>query len=505
MDQDDDYVWVSLPTGNPRCSSPTSADAAAHETTGAENRHLHLPPEQRLAGHGGQLLPKPFTRDYIRLLHAFHDLQGARAAISEPRAVYLDDISAYVDSIADRLWIVNQKIHDNPELGYKEYIAHEALTAFMRSYHGWEVTPSAYGLETAWFAVYDTGKKGPVVSFNAEMDALVGIGHSCGHNLIATASVAGALATASVVHRHALGGKVVLYGTPAEEGGGGKVKLIQAGAYRDHRVDVSLMAHPGITADAALVRTAAYTAFRVEYFGREAHAAANPWLGINALDALVTAYNALSVLRQQIMPGDVVQGNITDGGAAPNIIHAYAAGNFVVRASTRARLAELRAKVDACFEAGAKATGARLKMTDGQSYADHVPNAVLGRSYTRYWNELVPDKADPYEPPTSRIPTDQDRDMTRGTTMASTDQGDVSYEMPSLHAGFSIIPGPGGQGPHNPEFASAAGTRDSFGRCLRAGKALAGTALEVLTQEGLVDEVKAAWEEDMKRYGKDCT
>lgn len=301
---------------------------------------------------------------------------------------------------------------------------------------------------------------------------------------------------------HALPGKVVLFGTPAEEGGGGKIKLIKAGAYRDHDVDVSLMSHPGITADCALNRTTAYARFRVEYFGKEAHAAANPWLGVNALDALITAYNALSVLRQQTMPGDIIQGHITDGGAAPNIIHAYAAGVFVARADTLARLKQLRPKVDACFEAGAKATGARLKVTEEGAYADHVPNRVLARSYTRYWNELVPSKEDPYEPPTSKIPLDQDVDEARGVSRASTDQGDVSYEMPSLHVGFSIVPGPEGQGPHNPEFAAAAGKRDAFERCLRVAKALAGTALDVLTQHGLLEEAKKAWEKDMEKYGK---
>lgn len=332
------------------------------------------------------------------------------------------------------------------------------------------------------------------------LDALVGIGHACGHNLIATVSLAGALATAYMIKAHSLPGKVVIFGTPAEEGGGGKIKLIQAGAYRDHNVDVSLMGHPGIVCDAALARTTAYTRFRVEYFGREAHAAANPWLGINALDALITAYNALSVLRQQTMPGDIIQGHITDGGAAPNIIHSYAAGVFVVRADTRARLQELRTKVDACFEAGAKATGAKLKVTEEGAYADHVPNRVLGRSYTKYWNKLVPWKEAPYDPPTSKIPLDQDKDETRGVTRASTDQGDVSYEMPSLHVSFSIVPGPGGQGPHNPEFASAAGERDAFDRCLRVAKALAGTALDILTQKGLLEEVKKAWEKDMYKY-----
>lgn len=335
---------------------------------------------------------------------------------------------------------------------------------------------------------------------NHSLDALVGIGHACGHNLIATASLAGALATAAVMKNHSLPGKVVLFGTPAEEGGGGKVKFIEAGAYRDHDVDISLMGHPGITADCALNRTTAYARFRVEYFGKEAHAAANPWLGINALDALITAYNALSVLRQQTMPGDIIQGHITDGGAAPNIIHAYAAGVFVARANTLARLKQLRPKVDACFQAGATATGAKLKVTEEAAYADHVPNRVLARSYTRYWNELVPSKEDPYEPPTSKIPLDQDADEARGATGASTDQGNVSYEMPSLHVGFSIVPGPEGQGPHNPEFAAAAGKRDAFERCLRAAKALAGTALDVLTKDGLLEEVKKAWEKDMERY-----
>ncbi|KAI0025432.1 hypothetical protein F4780DRAFT_768285 [Xylariomycetidae sp. FL0641] len=396
----------------------------------------------------------------------------------------LDQISDWVDGIADELWPVNKKIHDNPELGYEEYIAHETLTKFMESRPGWKVTPSAYGLPTAWTAVFDSGKKGPVVSFNVEMDALDGIGHACGHNLIASASVAGGLAAAEMMSQKSLGGKVVMFGTPAEEGGGGKIKLIQAGAYRDHHVDINLISHPGIVKNSALVRTAAYTAFKVEYFGREAHAAASPWLGINALDALITAYNAISVLRQQTMPGDVIQGNISHGGVRPNVIHAYTAGNFVVRANTQERAKELKKKVDACFAAGASATGATLKMTPVQSYADHVPNRVLGKLYRQYFNPLCPDES---------IPDNQDVDEIEGRTMASTDQGDISYAMPSLSPGFSIPPGPGGSGPHNPGFAKTAGTKVAFERALRVGKALAGTAVDILSSETLLAEVKREW------------
>ncbi|OLN85676.1 Peptidase M20 domain-containing protein 2-like protein 3 [Colletotrichum chlorophyti] len=405
---------------------------------------------------------------------------------------YLDEISSIVASLSDALWPVNKTIHDNPELGYHEFIAHDALTSFMSTQPGWKVTPSAYGMKTAWVAVYQspTRKPGPVVSFNAEMDCLKGIGHACGHNLIASASVAGAIATATLLSRHSLPGKVVLYGTPAEEGGGGKIRLLRAGAYSDHKVDLNLISHPGIVADTALMRTTAYADLSVEFFGREAHAAANPWLGINALDALVTAYNAISALRQQFMPGDVVQCNITHGGAAPNIIHAYAAVRYVVRATTQARLRELISKVERCFAAGADAAGAKFKVTRGGSYMDHVPNRVLGRSYTRYFNALLPEGAE-------GIPVDAGADEIRGRTMASTDQGDISYAMPSLSAGFAIPAGKGGQGPHNPEFAEAAGTREAFERSLRVGKALAGVAVDVFTKEGMLEEVKKAWRKDV--------
>ncbi|GME42252.1 Peptidase m20 [Neofusicoccum parvum] len=402
--------------------------------------------------------------------------------VSDPTSApdYLAEIGSYIDSIADPLWPINKKIHDNPELGYKEYIAHEALTSFLKAQKGWKVTPSAYGMETAFVAVFDSGKKGPVVSFNAEMDALEGIGHACGHNLIAMASLSGALAAAETMRKHDLSGKVVLFGTPAEEGGGGKIKLIEAGAYKSHGCDINLISHPGITSDSAVMRTAAYRSFKVEYFGREAHAAACPWLGINALDGLITAYTALSVLRQQTQPGDVLQGNITHGGVRPNIIHAYAAGDFVVRADTRARCDALFARAARCFEAGALSSGAKLVVTDTGAYADHVPSRTLARHYRAHFNRLG-----------GAIPA-PDIDEVNGRTMASTDQGDVSYALPSLSAGFWIRPGEQGNGPHSPDFAGAAGTKEAFGLSLRVGKGLAATAVDFLTKKGLVEE---AWKE----------
>ncbi|KAM0719756.1 hypothetical protein Q7P37_003889 [Cladosporium fusiforme] len=403
---------------------------------------------------------------------------------------YTDLISSFVDSLSSHLRLISLEIHDNPELRYKEIHAHELLTSFLRQQDAqrWEVTPSAYGIGTAFVAVFEGREEGAVVSFNAEYDALAGIGHACGHNLIAVASLAAALATAEVVRVKGLGGKVVLFGTPAEEGGGGKIRLLEAGAYRDHHVDVSLMSHPSVTPDAALVRTAAYAGMKVEYFGKEAHAAARPWEGINALDALVTAYNAISVLRQQTQPGDIIQCQIINGGLRPNIVHAYSSGQFVVRSATKARLDALHARVIHCLEGAATATGARLNITPSKyAYQDHVPNHALGRVYRRAFNDLG-----------GHIPRGGVEEFT-AVTQASTDQGNVSHALPSLHTNFWIRSedAEGGQlgGPHTPDFERAARTEESHDRAMRVGKALAATAVEVLTCPTLLAEIKREFDE----------
>jgi amidohydrolase len=318
------------------------------------------------------------------------------------------------------------------------------------------------------------------------LDALANLGHACGHNLIATASLAAGLATAEMMSRHDLPGKVFIFGTPGEEGiGGGKIRLLEAGAYKE--VDISLISHPGILNNSPRVRTTAFARIEVEYFGRAAHAANSPWLGVNALDALVIAYNAVSVLRQQTMPSDVIGMSITNGGAAPNIIHAYAAGVCVIRANTASRLKELQQKISACFRAGGEATGARVEIKITPGYLDHVPNRILAASYTKYWNALpnVPD------PP---IPCGEQLTFVK----ASTDQGNISYALPSVNASFSIPAGPLKGQPHSPEFEKSSATKEAFERALRVGKALAGTAIDVLSTPGLLDEIKDQWRQDME-------
>ncbi|CAO2658189.1 Nn.00g059120.m01.CDS01 [Neocucurbitaria sp. VM-36] len=398
---------------------------------------------------------------------------------------YISQIDNHITSLEPVLWPLNRFIHENPELAFEEHKAHEALTRFMQSQKVWQVTRSAFGMETAWTASYDSGKAGPAVSFNVEMDALPNLGHACGHNLIALASLSAALATVEMIKQHGLPGKVILFGTPGEEGvGGGKIRLLKAGAYDD--VDISLISHPGILNNSPFVRTTAFDRLEIEYFGRAAHAANSPWLGINALDALVIAYNAVSVLRQQTMPTDVIGMSITNGGAAANVIHAYASGVCVIRAATVSRLKELQAKVTACFRAGAEATGAKAEITVIKGYADHVPNRILADLYTNYWNSL-PNLPDPPIPPAGEFTW----------VKASTDQGNISYAMPSVNVSFAIPPGPQRGPPHSPEFEKSSGTMEAFQRALRVGKALAGTAVDVLGTAELIDEIKNQWKRDM--------
>lgn len=318
------------------------------------------------------------------------------------------------------------------------------------------------------------------------VDALPKLGHACGHNLIATASLAAGLATAAMIKRYDLPGKVLIFGTPGEEGiGGGKIRLLEAGAYKE--VDISLISHPGILNNSPRVRTTAFARIEAEYFGRPAHAANSPWLGINALDALVVAYNAVSVLRQQTMPTDVIGMSITNGGAAPNVIHAYAAGLCVIRSNTASRLKELQDKVTACFRAGGEATGARVEIKTTPGYLDHVPNRVLAASYTKYWNAL-PDVPDPPIPLEGQLTY----------VKASTDQGNISYAIPSVNASFTIPAGPLKGQPHSPEFEKSSSTEEAFGRALRVGKALAGTAVDVLCIPGLLLDIKRQWKRDME-------
>ncbi|KAI6781041.1 aminobenzoyl-glutamate utilization protein B [Emericellopsis cladophorae] len=405
-------------------------------------------------------------------------------ARNETVSPQFEAVSEYVDSIEDDLWRINKKIHDNPELGWEEEQAHELLTTFMESQDGWKVEKSAYNISTAFVAVFEGDSDGPVVSFNAEYDALPDLGHACGHNLIATASLAGALATAKIVRDEKLPGKVILFGTPAEESLGGKIKMLEAGIFEDYGIDVSIMAHPS-TSDTPYAITSSTDRFEVEYYGKEAHASAGPYEGINAQDALVLAYNAISMLRQQSLSTDQIHGVITSGGSRINVIPSLAQASFQVRSANEDQLEAWTDRLMNCFEAGALATGAKLNVTmRPYGYASMVTNDVMAESYAAWFEGLGGTLPNPV--------TDKLR-----SPAGSTDQGDISHAFPAIHPFFAIVTANGtapSSGPHTPAFEVAAGGRPAFYRAVRAAKGLAGVAVDILTKDGMLDEIKEEFE-----------
>jgi amidohydrolase len=294
------------------------------------------------------------------------------------------------------------------------------------------VTRPAYGLDTAFEA--NLGSSGPRVIICCEYDALPQVGHACGHNLIATSSLGAGIALAGLVDR--LGIRLTVLGTPAEEGGGGKIDLIEAGAFED--AAASLMIHPS-PYDVVDPKLLAAQGFTARFHGRTAHASAAPHVGINALDAFVQAYNNVSTLRQQFESGDRVHGVIDEGGAAPNVIPDLTVSRWIVRAATAERFEVLRAKIVACFEAAAAATGCSLEIEyEGEPYIDLISNPVMAALFTANATALgrhMPTTAELGRP-----------------AAASSDMGNVSHLVPSIHPSLSIDTDAVN---HQPEFAAA--------------------------------------------------
>lgn len=277
-------------------------------------------------------------------------------------------IASTLDSLDPAFQEVNLSIHSHPELAYQEVFAHDKLTDFLE-HNGFQVKRHAWGLDTAFEATFGSG--GRQVVFCAEYDALPGIGHGCGHNLIATSSLAAFVSAARALQVTKLPGRLHILGTPAEEGGGGKIKLLEAGAFDPPQdIAAALMSHPttsgpssdGLVYDGiAGTRSIAAYKTKVIFKGRASHAGAEPWNGINALDAAVAAYVNVSMLRQQIRPDERVHGVFEDGGTVPNIIPQYTRMNWCIRSPTLARCRDLVKRVHACFEAGAAAANCQVE------------------------------------------------------------------------------------------------------------------------------------------------
>ncbi|MFF2107599.1 M20 family metallopeptidase [Rhodococcus koreensis] len=325
---------------------------------------------------------------------------------------------------------LSHRIHANPELGFEEYRASEWVADELRS-GGFEVQRGCYDLPTA---VRATIGSGPVhVGICAEYDALPEIGHACGHNIIAAAGVGAALGLADFVDD--LGLTVTLLGTPAEEGGGGKILLLERGAFDG--LHAAMMVHPAAVEMAAMPGTAV-SQFEVTYTGKPAHAGAYPDLGVNAADAILIAQVAIGQLRQQTRGTDRIQGIVTDAGTAVNVIPDSAAGRWIVRSDTAEALTTLTARVKRCFEAGALATGCAMSITpSGPDYADLRPDATLLALYRA--NAEALGRSFP--------------DLPDGMSGAATDMGNVSHAVPTIHPMLGLDCDPAVN--HQPEFAAA--------------------------------------------------
>ncbi|KAJ5578607.1 uncharacterized protein N7459_007571 [Penicillium hispanicum] len=399
-------------------------------------------------------------------------------------------ISRVIDSYSSQLWDINQKIHQNPELGFQEKLAHDNITSMLEDL-GFKVTKHAHGLDTSFLAEY--GEGGRVVAFNAEYDALPGIGHACGHNLIAMMSIGAFLGVAKALEQQKIPGRVRLVGTPAEEGLGGKIPVINAGAYTD--VDACMMVHPGpftecpgFTGD-AYMPTLASLKLTVRFTGKTAHAAMAPWEGVNALDAAVLSYNSIGVLRQQIHPCNRVHCIISDGGLRPNIIPGSSAMDCYVRSPTLAMAEELFERVKNCFEGAALQAGCTMEIQRHNAYADLRPNKPLATAYAHAM---------------SHMGVEVRCDLESSGVPGSTDQGNVTYECPGIQAYVGIPAAPGANN-HTVGFTAVAGTKESHDLCIHAAKGMAIAGLSILKSDELAEQVKSDFEEDKKRRGLPST
>jgi amidohydrolase len=374
-----------------------------------------------------------------------------------------------VDAIKEDLISLSRRIYEHPEIGFQEHSAVEWLGAFLRE-GGFAFEPGVGGLETAFRAQIRGADNRPHVALLAEYDALPGLGHACGHNLICTASVGAAVAIRRAAHT--LPGTLTVLGTPAEEGGGGKVFMVDRGIFDG--VDAAMMFHPSRN---NLWTRGALAALRltVRFHGRAAHAAAMPEKGINALNALLMTFHGIDSLRQHVTSDVRIHGIVSHGGDAPNIVPSFAEGKFSVRAGTRRALTDVLSMVKRCAEAGATATGARVEFEEGPVYAERYNNRVLADFFSENMRRLG---VEGEEPPVQG-------------GVGSSDIGNVSMAVPTIHPYIKIVDGD--VSGHTPEFREASGSAMGYEAMLLAAKGLAMTALDVMYRPGGVNEAWAAF------------
>ena len=376
-----------------------------------------------------------------------------------------------VDRARSALVSLSHRIHAHPELGFEEEQASTWLCEALTS-GGLTVERGVCQMPTAFVA---RAGSGPLhLAICAEYDSLPGIGHACGHNIIATAGLGAALALAKLNNR--LPGRVRYLGTPAEERFGGKEIMARQGAFDG--CDAAMMIHPA-NEDLVTLPCIAIAEVDATYHGKSAHAAAVPYRGLNALDAVITAYQSIAQLRQHIRHTDRIHGIITEGGLAPNIVPERASCRFYVRAADAHELAPLKRRVQACFEAGALATGCRLEVSWGETdYLDLKTNWPMAVLYEKNGVALGREFMDVKELPPGYA--------------GSTDMGNVSHRLPSIHPTLCVAPAD--VIIHNAEFARYAASESGDAAVIDGAKSLAMTALDLMADPAVMAAVHADFE-----------
>ena len=380
------------------------------------------------------------------------------------------DISLKIDVYADRLMELSEFIYKNPEIAFKEFKSSRALMDELEK-NDFRLKKNVAGLETAFKAVAEGKKNGPAIAFLSEYDALPEIGHGCGHNIIGTASLGAGIAIKSIMKE--LGGKVYVIGTPAEEDGGGKIKMLEKNVFKG--IDVCLMMHP-FNKTCTFIPSLAVQPVEFIFHGKSVHAAVCPEKGINALDAVVQTYNSINALRQQL-PDDVrIHGIITDGGQASNIIPSRAAVRYAVRTKNQNYLDELLEKVKACARGAAIATGSTLEINQSWTGYKALKNNIPIENAIKENLKL--------------LSIDETPPSLETVGMGSLDLGNISHEMPVAHPWLAICDE---SVLHTEQFRDATISKRGHKVMLNAAKLLAYTAVDLFVDKDLFQKTQQAF------------
>jgi amidohydrolase len=377
-----------------------------------------------------------------------------------------DQLKSHLETIQNSLWQISDHLYHHPELGDQEFESMERLVEFLQQ-HQFTVEKGIVGRATAFKAVYDSKKEGPTIAYLSEYDALPGVGHGCGHNLIGTMSAGAGVLLSKVVDE--IGGRVVVLGTPAEETNGAKVPMAEQGIFED--IDAAMILHP---ADESYEsgNSLAMDAIQFDYRGQTSHAAASPEKGINALDAVLQLFNGINALRQHVTSDVRIHGIIKEGGVAANIVPDKAVAQFYVRAKDRSYLNEVVEKVKNIAQGAALMTGAELHISNYElSYDNMITNQTLSQLFT---NNLL----------TSGVKEVKKAKQTYG----SIDMGNVSQVVPAIHP-YIGLDSPGLIA-HTKEFADLTITENSHMILSKGALALASTGYDLITNQDDLEKMK---------------